>query len=88
MHASYGDYYERYFLSKFIFKHIADVYISISKFMTKELVNLGIPQEKIEYLPNGVDVNIFHPSGKKEPNLLLFVGRINFGKGHQNRSQD
>jgi len=75
------DFYKRYFLSKLIFKHIADQYISISEHMTKELVELGIPQNKISYLPNGVDVNLFCPSGKKEDNLILFVGRVTFGKG-------
>jgi len=75
------DFYRRYFLSRLIFKRIADVYISISQLMLKELVELGIPREKIMYIPNGVDVNFFHPSGKKESNLVLFVGRISFSKG-------
>jgi glycosyltransferase involved in cell wall biosynthesis len=81
LHALSSDFYKRYFLSRLIFKHIADVYISISQLMSKELVELGIPQDKIRYIPNGVDVKIFRPSGKKEDNLVLFVGRITFAKG-------
>jgi glycosyltransferase involved in cell wall biosynthesis len=32
-------------------------------------------------LPNGVDINLFHPIKDKEKNLILFVGRITYGKG-------
>ena len=54
------DFYKRYFLSRLILKHIADAYISISQHMTKEMVELGIPQNKIKHLPNAVDTKIFH----------------------------
>ena len=81
MHGCQIDFYKRYFLSRLIFKHIADVYISISQLMLRKLVELGIPQNKIRYLPNGIDVKTFRPLEKKEDNLILFVGRITFAKG-------
>lgn len=81
LHGFSVDFYKRYFLSRLILKHVADVYISISKCMRKELAELGIPYNKIMFLPNALDVKIFHPSGKKKDNLVLFVGRITFDKG-------
>lgn len=81
LHGFSIDFYKRYFLSRLIFKHIADVYISISQSMLKELAELGIPKNKIRYLPNGVDIELFHAIKEKQDNLILFVGRITFAKG-------
>ena len=81
LHGFSTDFYKKYFLSLLIFKHVADVYISLSQRMTKELIELGIPQNKIRYLPNAVDTEIFHPCGEKKDNLVLFIGRITFNKG-------
>jgi len=80
-HGFSSDFYKRYFLSRLIFKSVADLYISISKNMQKELIDLGVPKNKIRFLPNGIDAKIFHPSDKKINNMILFVGRITFGKG-------
>jgi len=71
----------RYYLSKMLLKHLANLYISISRQMTEDLLTLGIDRSKIVYLPNGVDTNLFAPQGQKERNLLLFVGRIDDNKG-------
>ena len=49
--------------------------------MRKELINLGIPKNRIVYLPNSIDTNLFKPKKGKEENTLLFVGRISAGKG-------
>jgi len=81
LHGISVDFFKRYHLSRAILKHVADLYISISKQMRKDLIDLGIPREKIAYLPNGVDVRLFCPRKEKENNLLLFVGRITSGKG-------
>jgi len=75
------DFYKRYFLSKLILKNIADLYISISQQIRTDLIKLGIPENKIRYVPNAVDAGTFHPSGNKKDNLVLFVGRITFSKG-------
>ncbi len=68
-------------ISRFLLKHLAHIYISISKQMKKDLVTLGIPENRIVYLPNSIDTNLFKPQAQKEDNLLLFVGRISSGKG-------
>jgi len=75
------DFYKRYFLSRLILKSVADLYISISKKMRRELIDLGIPKNKIRLLLNGIDAKTFHPSEKKSDNLVLFVGRITYAKG-------
>ena len=75
------DFYKRYFLSRFILKHVADLYICLTKLMEKDLAELGIPRYRIRRLPNGVDVKIFRPLGDKKDNLVLFIGRICFQKG-------
>jgi glycosyltransferase involved in cell wall biosynthesis len=72
---------KRHHIMRFLLKHLAHLYISISKQMTKELATLGIPENKIIYLPNSIDTNLFKPIKQKEKNLLLFTGRISEGKG-------
>lgn len=75
------NFYKRYHLNRIILKHVADLYVSISRRMQKDLVGLGIPRDKIGYLPNGIDTKVFSPQQEKEDNLLLFIGRIDFRKG-------
>jgi len=76
LHGIHIEFYKRYHLSRIILKHVADLYISITRQMEKDLAELGIPRSKIVYLPNPVDVELFHPYGEKEDNLLLYLGRI------------
>ena len=72
----------RHHISRFLLRHLAHLYISISKSIEKDLEMLGIPRDRILYVPNSVDTDLFKPPQKqKEDNLLLFVGRISAGKG-------
>jgi len=75
------DFYKRYHLSRIILKHVADLYISITRQIERDLAELSIPRSKIVYLPNAVDVELFRPQGEKEDNLLLYLGRISPSKG-------
>ena len=81
LHGINYNFVKRHHISRFLLKHLVHLYISISKQMTKELVNLGIPKNRIVYLPNSVDTNFFKPGNHKEENLLLYVGRISELKG-------
>lgn len=81
LHGIDYDFLRKHHISRFLLKHLAHLYIGISKQMKKELVTLGIPESKTTYLPNGIDTNLFRPGRQKEDNLLLFVGRISPGKG-------
>lgn len=81
LHGINTTFLKRHPISRFLLKHLANIYISISKQMTKELVALGIPESKITYVPNSIDTNYFKPGNYKEKNLLLYVGRISQFKG-------
>ncbi len=78
---TYGSY-RRNPLHRSLLKRTANTFIVPSVFFLKSLVNLGISREKIVVIPNGIDIEKFHPSGEiKIKNLLLFVGRIHKKKG-------
>jgi len=81
LHGLDVNFYKRYHLSRFILKNVADLYISISSRVEKDLMELGISKERIKYLPNGVNTRLFNPQGEKEDDLILFAGRITKGKG-------
>ncbi len=62
-------------------------HIYVTSHNTKdELIEKGIPKEKIKIFPRGIDIDLFHPSKKngklsdkykiKEPVKLLYVGRV------------
>jgi len=81
LHGINYNFIKRHHISRFLLKHLVHMYISISRQMTKELMDLGVSKNKIVYLPNGVDTNFFKPGEYKEENLLLYVGRISEFKG-------
>ncbi|MEM2589277.1 MAG: glycosyltransferase family 4 protein [Candidatus Bathyarchaeia archaeon] len=81
LHGIDYNFLRKHHTSRFLLKHLAHLYIAISKQMKKELVALGFPEGKIAFLPNSIDTNLFVPRKQKEDNLLLFVGRISPGKG-------
>jgi glycosyltransferase involved in cell wall biosynthesis len=68
-------------VTRFLLKYVPDFYISITKQMMDDLTFFGVSKEKIMYLPNAVDTDLFVPSQQKEEDLLLFVGRVTYGKG-------
>jgi len=81
LHGLDTDFLKRYRLSRMLFTKVAHFYIAISKQAQKDLAKLGIAENRIIYLPNGINTELFHPRNEKEDNLILFVGRISFGKG-------
>jgi glycosyltransferase involved in cell wall biosynthesis len=80
-HGLSSAFYKRYFLSRLFLKNVAHMYICLTSTMKKEIVSLGIREEKVRILPNGVDTNLFCPLGEKNENLILFVGRLCPEKG-------
>lgn len=81
LHGFSSELYRRYFINRLILRNIADMYLCLTKCMKEELIEIGIPEEKIKILPNGIDTDSFYPLGKKEENLILFIGRICPEKG-------
>ena len=68
----------------------ADRVVAVSKALQQSMVQLGIPEEKISYIPNGVDAHKFYPTPKAQarrdlglPNgrMILSVGNLTPNKG-------
>jgi glycosyltransferase involved in cell wall biosynthesis len=55
---------------------------AVSSTVSKNLEDYGLKAEYIKLVYNGVDQNIFFPSGTKpEEKYILYTGRISYGKG-------
>lgn len=72
----------------------ADKFIAISRHIKEEFAQNGVSLDKIEYIPNGIDRNIFYSVSyenkmglRKKLNLpiskkiVIYTGRLNKGKG-------
>lgn len=65
--------------------------VAVSRPLVTELENLGVPKDRVRYIPNGVDTTLFRPRPRAEcraklgvdPNakLVVFVGRLERAKG-------
>jgi len=63
---------------------LADKIIATNRAEVRRLINYWrIPNEKIVYIPNGVDTEFFKPlpDVEKMPNVVLYVGNLVKGKG-------
>ena len=71
--------------------NFADKVLSVSDDLKLHIVNLGINEEKVHVVPNGVDTTKFKPAGKEharnllnlpqDKNIVLFVGALRKIKG-------
>jgi glycosyltransferase involved in cell wall biosynthesis len=71
--------------------NFADKILSVSEDLKLHIVNLGINEEKVHVVPNGVDTEKFKPAGKaharnllnlpQDKNIVLFVGALRKIKG-------
>ena len=57
-----------------------DKYITPSKFYKQKLIEFGINENKIEYIPNFVDIKNFEFSKKREE-YFIYLGRLSEEKG-------
>ena len=55
-------------------------YIAVSRFYKQKMVESGFAEEKIDYLPNYVDVSRFQPS-RYDKGYVLYFGRLSEEKG-------
>lgn len=73
--------YISYPLEKKLIKNSSMV-TAVSSTVSKNLEDYGLKAEDIKLVYNGVDQDIFFPSGKKpEEKYILYTGRISYGKG-------
>ncbi|MDD3872619.1 MAG: glycosyltransferase [Methanosarcina sp.] len=85
--------YEGSYTSKQIIEamNFADKILSVSEDLKLHIVNLGINEEKVHVVPNGVDTLKFKPAGKahvrnllnlpQDKNIVLFIGALRKIKG-------
>ncbi|KKG84025.1 glycosyl transferase [Methanosarcina mazei] len=85
--------YEGSYTSKKIIEamNFADRILSVSEDLKTHIVNLGIDENKVDVVPNGVDTEIFRPAGKEyarnvlnlpqEKKIVLFIGALRKIKG-------
>lgn len=71
-----------YFQRREVLKQEATLFITVSKFIQKKLIEQGFPPEKIKPHYHGVDLESFSPQPDipREP-VVLFVGRLTEKKG-------
>jgi glycosyltransferase involved in cell wall biosynthesis len=68
--------------NRILLNKLVDSYICVSKSDKNLLADLGIKEERIQVLYNGVNPNFFKPNySEKIEDLLLFVGRLDPSKG-------
>jgi len=60
-----------------------DKVLTISKWETRYLRNIGLKKNKIAYIPNGIPEQFFKQKKKKEEHKILFLGRISIKKNLQ-----
>lgn len=85
--------YEGSYTSRQIFEamNCADKVLSVSEDLKNHIVNLGISEDKVSVVPNGVDIDRFKPAGKEyarnmlnlpqDKKIVLFVGALKKIKG-------
>jgi glycosyltransferase involved in cell wall biosynthesis len=85
--------YEGSYTSRQIFEamNCADKVLSVSEDLKNHIVNLGISEDKVSVVPNGVDIEKFKPAGKEyarnmlnlpqDKKIVLFVGALKKIKG-------
>ena len=60
----------------------ADLLIAVSKHLRDEVIkNYPVRRDKLVYVPNGVDLDIFKPEGNYHSKKVLYVGRFSLEKG-------
>ena len=69
-------------LNGFILSHM-DCVIAVSPVLEETLRKMGVMQERLRYIPNGVDIEEFYPVSTDYPvtNRILWVGRMSKEKG-------
>jgi colanic acid/amylovoran biosynthesis glycosyltransferase len=77
--APYG--YRRYLAKKGNLQHGANLFIAVSEFIRKKLLDQHFPAEKVALHYIGVDTKFFVPGRETNESIVLFVGRLVERKG-------
>jgi glycosyltransferase involved in cell wall biosynthesis len=63
-----------------LYTRYVDVFIVLSRFSKEKMIKYGLPEEKIEILPNSIDVNQYLPP-QQPAEYILFLGRLSEKNG-------
>jgi len=71
----------RYLANKEKLQKNGSLFLAVSNFLRRKLLQQGFPQEKVLVHYIGVNTSIFHPASTERERLILFVGRFVECKG-------
>jgi colanic acid/amylovoran biosynthesis glycosyltransferase len=57
------------------------LFLAVSQFVRRKLLEQGFPEEKVEVHYTGVDIKMFQPASTERDPIILFVGRLVERKG-------
>jgi glycosyltransferase involved in cell wall biosynthesis len=79
--APYG--HRRYLARRKVLRDGATLFLAVSQFIRKKLLEQGFPAEKVAVHYIGIDTTLFSPRKFEDPNesIVLFVGRLHERKG-------
>lgn len=69
-----------YFIRKMNYYHKIDRFLTISDFQKNKLINNGFPEDKINTLPNTIEIKNYDIDVESK-NYIGFVGRLSYEKG-------
>jgi colanic acid/amylovoran biosynthesis glycosyltransferase len=73
--------HRRHFARKAELKKGAVLFLAVSEFIRRKLIEQDFPEEKIQVHYTGVDTKLFQPASTERDHLILFVGRLVERKG-------
>lgn len=77
--ASYG--FRRFVANKEKLSKSNALFLAVSKFIRRKLLDQGFPEERVLVHYTGVDTKMFQPASTEDSPVILFVGRMVEGKG-------
>ena len=77
-----GEYYRRRYAQENRCMHRADAVVTIAHAMAREIIERGIPEEKVSVVPNAVDIDRFTPREKRDDLIDRYGLRDRFVIGY------
>ncbi|HEY2548622.1 MAG TPA: glycosyltransferase [Candidatus Acidoferrum sp.] len=73
--------FRHYLANKWRLKRSRALFLAVSKFIRRKLLEQNFPEERVLVHYTGVDTKKFQPANTEESPLILFVGRLELTKG-------
>jgi len=75
--------FRHYLANKQKLKKSKSMFLAVSQFIRRKLVDQGFPEERVLVHYTGIDTNKFRPASTEAGPVMLFVGRLEQSKGAQ-----